>query len=495
MNTMERSSNPTLARHLGLTALTATGICSMVGASIHIVPFMIQKNVPGLGTDVLPAFLIAAIPAFLSAMAYAALGTAMPRAGGSYLYVSRGLSPFAGFMASFSQWFGLSVVIGVIAYIIPDFLRDLAMAFGWNNLAATITGPVVRPLLALTILWSFVGVNIIGGATYSRVLLPMMWTMFILGAIVIIAGLFRDHLDFMRGLWQKEGRIFAYPEATGSTDKLLRIMTAGAVLFASFIGFDAIAQAGGEAKDPRRNIPLATVLALISVTAFYGLFTASAYHMIPASFIAEESKVRNLTAPGLLAYVLPAGWTIAILAGAAIALLNDLPGMILSVSRLLYAWAGDGLFPKVFSHVNKNHQTPHNAILGSAFVASAGIIGSHLASDFFLGIDIMVTSMMVNFILISITLLYLPVRNPEIQQRMTWLTGRTTRSITGWSAILTLTLFLILHTRRDLQADSPWYFHSTWVWMMVMATGAAVYIIRNRSGKINHEQFNKLPDH
>ena len=74
----------------------------------------------------------AAVPALLAAMAYAVLATAMPRAGGSYLYASRGLNPFLGFVASFSQWFGLSIVIGVIAYIIVPFLRDITAALGWD---------------------------------------------------------------------------------------------------------------------------------------------------------------------------------------------------------------------------------------------------------------------------------------------------------------------------------------------------------------------------
>ena len=52
---------------MGLLALTATGICSMIGAAINVIPFMIQKNVPGIGPYVLPAYLVAAIPAALAA--------------------------------------------------------------------------------------------------------------------------------------------------------------------------------------------------------------------------------------------------------------------------------------------------------------------------------------------------------------------------------------------------------------------------------------------
>ena len=53
----------------------------MLGASVYVIPFMIQRNVPGIGSWVLPAFLFAAVPALLAAMAYAVLASAMPRAG------------------------------------------------------------------------------------------------------------------------------------------------------------------------------------------------------------------------------------------------------------------------------------------------------------------------------------------------------------------------------------------------------------------------------
>ena len=117
-----------LVRDMGLLGLAATGICSMLGAAINVVPMMIQRNVPGIGPYVLHAFVFSAIPAILAALAYAILSSAMPRAGGSYVYGSRGLSPYLGFVASFSQWFGLSVAIGVVSYLVIPFLRDIAVA-------------------------------------------------------------------------------------------------------------------------------------------------------------------------------------------------------------------------------------------------------------------------------------------------------------------------------------------------------------------------------
>ena len=255
-----------LQRELRLPALTATGICAMLGASVYVVPFMIQRNVPGIGSWVLPAFLFAAVPALLAALAYAILASAMPRAGGSYLYASRGLHPYLGFVASFSQWFGLSIVIGVIAYIIVPFLRDIAAALEWQATASLLETGSVRVGLALLMVWLFVGVNILGSRSYERTLLPLMFVMFGLGAIVIVTGFSFDHADFAEVLLERENRVV--PPATPTPFDAWTFLSAAAILFASFIGFDAIAQAGGEARNPGRNLPLAIGLTMIIVGGF-----------------------------------------------------------------------------------------------------------------------------------------------------------------------------------------------------------------------------------
>ena len=138
------TSAPKLDRSLGLLGLAATGICSMMGAGITVIPFMLQRNVPGIGPWVLWAYLFAAVPALLAALAYAVLSSAMPRAGGSYIYASRGLHPYLGFVASFSQWFGLSIAIGVISYVLIPFVRDVVAAVGMDGLAATLEVGWVR---------------------------------------------------------------------------------------------------------------------------------------------------------------------------------------------------------------------------------------------------------------------------------------------------------------------------------------------------------------
>ena len=500
MKSPEIAKEPTasgsgLSRQMGLLGLAATGICSMLGASIYVVPFMIQRNVPGIGPYVLPAFLVAAVPAILAAFAYSILASAMPRAGGTYIYASRALHPYLGFAASFSQWFGLSIAIGVVSYVIIPFLRDIATALDWNILAMWLDTGAVRVTLAMMVLWFFVWINIRGIKLYERTVIPLMFLMFGLGAIVIVAGFYFNQRDFAEALLAKQNR--QIPQPVSAFD-LSVFLSASAVLFSSFIGFDSIAQAGGEAKNPERSLPLAIAIAVITVGSFYFLFTKAVYHVVPWSFVAEEAAKKDISAPGLMSYILPSGWTLAIVAGAAVALTNDLPAMLLSVSRLMFAWAEDGIFPKSVTRVHALYHTPHVAILLSGIMASIGILGCHFAGDFFLGIDIMVTSMLVNFLLMCVSVIALPRHNPILAKEVKVVRSRSSQLILSGLGALIITGFLVIHIFKDLASPvQAWYFHSTPVWIIIMTLATFIYFRElntlKQSGVNTSELFSKLP--
>ena len=281
-------------------------------------------HVPGIGSGVLLAYLLAAVPAVLAGLAYAILASAMPRAGGSYVYASRGLSPYLGFVASFSQWFSLCIAIGVVSYLLTPFVRDVAIAAGAPGAAGWLDLPLARVLLPLAVLWCFVAVNLRGLETYQRVLLPLLGLTFLLGAVVIVAGLV---------LGPESAPQAHEPTPPGASPGT--IATAAALLFSSFIGFDAIAQAGGEARDPSRTLPLAIGLAIGIVTVFYALFAGAVYHAVPWTVVRDEALRHDTSAAALLGARLPPPVRVAVVAGAAVALVKDLPAMLLGVSRLM----------------------------------------------------------------------------------------------------------------------------------------------------------------
>ena len=467
----------------------------MLGASINVVPFMIHRSVPGIGPYVLPAFLFAMLPALLAALAYGSLSSAMPRAGGSYLYASRGLSPYLGFIASFSQWFGLSIVIGVIAYIIVPFVRDVFIGLHWEGAAQALEHGALRIGIALVLIWAFVLINVLGGKFYERTVVPLMFVMFILGGIVILTGFFFDQGAYAAAI----GRDLASTQPAETGFDLWQFLAAASILFSSFIGFDAIAQAGGEARNPARSLPLAILLAIGTVGLFYFLYTISVYQTVPWWYVQEQATAKDISAPGLISPLLPAGLSVAILVGAAIALINDLPAMLLSVSRLVFAWAGDGIFPRGIAAVHGRYKTPHRALYLSGGIASVGVLGSHFAGDFFLGIDIMITSMIVNFLLMCLTLMTIGRVNPSLAGGIRLITSPLLQRLLGGAGVALLLLFLAVHTWKDLSAEvSAWYFHSTWVWLIVMALGSVIYLFMTRrlrqAGGDLSGVFGKLPD-
>ena len=125
-------------------------------------------------------------------------------------------------------------------------------------------------------------------------------------------------------------------------------------------------------------------------------------------------------------------------------------------------------------------------------------LGSHLAGDFFLGVDILVTSMLVNFLLMCISVLLLPVRNPALYRRVRVFTNRKKQIPIALAGAFLLSGFLIVHIWKDLNTDvTAWYFHSTFIWLAVMAMATLIYLRERRqlqrSGVNFREIFSELP--
>ena len=151
--------------------------------------------------------------------------------------------------------------------------------------------------------------------------------------------------------------------------------------------------------------------------------------------------------------------------------------MLLAVSRLMFAWAEDGIFPRFVGSVHPTRHTPGVAIVLSGLMASAGILGSHLAGDFFLGVDILVTAMLVNFLLMCASVVTLPHRNPELAAEVRVLPQRGAQVSLALLGIVLLGTFLVVHVWKDISTPQPaGYLHSTAVWVAVMLVGSAIYV-------------------
>jgi APA family basic amino acid/polyamine antiporter len=468
-----KAAAPHLAREIGLFGLVATALCAMVGVGINIIPFMIQRSQPGIGASVPLAYLLAVVPAGLAALCYAILSSAMPRAGGSYIYASRALSPFLGFLASFAQWFGLSMGMGVVAYLLVPMLRDLVMTAGAPAAAHLFDQGIVRVPLAIAAIWAFWWVNVLGVRTYERVVILMAVAMIVGPVVMTIAGFVSGPDDFKAAL---ASRGIAPPPMTATPGFTVGRFLSGAVtLFSSFIGFDAISQAGGEAREPARNLPRSILIAIAFVAVYYMVFTASVYHAVPWEHIYRVSLVQDVSAPALLAPLMPSWMTVIILLAVSIAILNSIPSVMLANSRMIYAFSTDGVFPRVFAQVHARFRTPHHAVTLTAVAGSLSVVGCRLAGDFFLGVDLLVISMLVNFLLIAGAVLTLPVRNAALYREVRFFRGRRSQIAVACAAVAVLGCLLGIQVATDLVSASPWYLKSTTTWLVVMGVGSLVF--------------------
>jgi hypothetical protein len=121
------------------------------------------------------------------------------------------------------------------------------------------------------------------------------------------------------------------------------------------------------------------------------------------------------------------------------------------------------------------------AILLSSFTATAGIFGCHFAGDFFLGVDVLVIGMLVNFTLVCLSVVFLARRNPSLASGFRVLSSRRSQIILGGAGAILLGVLLVAQIGKDLSANvSAWYYRSTWVYLLAVAAVSLLFSIRWR---------------
>lgn len=487
---------PGLARELGLAGLIATALSAMVGVGINILPFTLQRSQPGVGAAVPLACLLAAVPAGLAALCYAVLSSAMPRAGGSYVIATRALHPWAGFVASFALWFGLSVATGVVAFLNVPMIRDILANLGRPDLAPLLDHGGLRVPLALAAIWLAWWVNLIGVKFYERIILVMIVAAVVGPLIMITVGATHSSEDYQRALALKS--VVQPPAGPLPAFGIAAFLGACVTMFSSFIGFDAVAQAGGEARNAS-DLPKSILIAIGVVALYYVTFTWAVYHAVPWQHIYRESLAHDVSAPGLLAPLLPSWLGVIILVAVWIAILKVLPALILANSRMLFAFGADRIFPAGLARVHPRYHTPHNALTVTAVFASLSVVGCQVASDFFLGVDMLVLSMLVSFWLTACAVVTFPYINPRLQQRVSFLRSRPAQIAVAGAAMVLLGALLLIQVAADVRSSVPWYLHSTTTWLLVM--GAATLLFGNYWSRLTRsgidpraEIFSTLPE-
>ncbi len=498
-----------LRRDLTLVALVATAVCTVIGGGINVLTVEIQENVPGIGGLVPWAFALGVVPALFAALSYGVLASAMPRAGGDYVYISRGLHPLVGFIATFSKWFGLAAACGVIAYMDVALLKAAALHGGLAGLAGWLETSAATLWLPLAMIWLFWFINLIGIREYGWTVLVLMVLMLAGGLVVIFYGFVTSAETGSRmvldaGKWTPA----ASAPAPGG---LLELLSATSMLFFAYIGFATVSQAGGECRDPSRLLPKAFVVSMTIICGYYVLLSAAVYHAVPWELVARIVPGADLSVPEILGAIMPAGLAVFVALTAAIALASDLPPMLLSTSRLFFAWAEDGVFPRALATVNRRFRTPHWALTASALVASLIAVGCNL-HGFFKEINVIVIALCFTYVLVSVAVITLPRRNPRLYANVAFLRNRAGQIAVALVSIATVGLLLCTQIVLDLQTMAEGLYAASQgeesavtallgsnvvLWVVVLVIGAVIFRVmwkaKRRAGEDPNEPFTALP--
>ncbi|MEX2502697.1 MAG: amino acid permease [Trueperaceae bacterium] len=347
----------TLRRELGLVGAVGLGLGSILGTGV----FVAIAIAAGVAGPWLPlAIAIAAFVAACNGLSSAQLAAVHPVAGGTYAYGRRFLTPAVGFFAGWTFLAAKSASAATAALGVAGYLVLMA---GWPE-------PVRVPLAigavaALTVL-------VQAGLRRSNVVnLVLVGITLLALATFVLAGL---PTALAGGAGEAAGA--AVPDgatAPAAPFDLSALAFAAALSFVAFTGYGRVATLGEEVRDPRRIVPLAVIVTLITTLVVYlavawvglaavggeAMGAATAGAAAPLTVVALAFEVPFV--PAVVAF------------GAITAMAGVLLNLILGLSRVAFAMARDGEAPAALARLDATGSTPTAAVwaIGLAVAALA----------------------------------------------------------------------------------------------------------------------------
>ncbi|WP_226042997.1 amino acid permease [Natrinema sp. DC36] len=339
------SADEELAKDLGPLAALTIGVGTMIGAGIFVLP---GPAAAAAGPAVALSFVIGGVISIFTAMSASELGTAMPKAGGSYYYVNHALGPLFGSIAGWGNWMGLAFasafyMLGFGEYL-STFLTVPTLSLG----VVTLSEFQITALIGATL---FVGVNYVGAKETGSI------QNVIVILLVAILTLF-SILGFLQGDFATL-RPFFPPETGGAS----AVLPATGLIFVSYLGFAKITTVAEELKNPGRNLPLAVIGSVVIVTVMYAIM------MIVLMGVINWRELGNSPTPvldvadiafgafGLGAF----GVALLTLAGL-LATASSANASILASSRINFAMGRDKLVSEKLNEVHPQFATPYRSI-------------------------------------------------------------------------------------------------------------------------------------
>lgn len=371
-----------LKKSLSALDLTVFGVGVIIGTGIFVLTGKAAKE--NAGPAVALAFVAAGVVCALAALCYAEFASTVPVAGSAYTfsYASLGELPawIIGWDLVLEFALGTAVVaVGWSGYIaslmdnagwhLPEALgtRDGADGFGFDILAAAL-------VLVLT------AILVLGTKLSARVTSIVVAIKVTVVLTVIIAGLFfikgENYDPFVpKAETVKAGSSLDSPLIqlmfgwAPSNFGVMGVFTAASIVFFAFIGFDVVATAAEETRNPQRDMPRGILGSLLICTTLYVAVSIVVTGM-------QNYRLLNVDAPLAEAFKDTGHpWFAGFISfGAAVGLTTVCMILLLGQTRVFFAMSRDGLLPRFFSHVHPRFKTPHRPtiLLGGLIAILAG---------------------------------------------------------------------------------------------------------------------------
>lgn len=334
-----------LSKELGLLEVFCIASGAMISSGLFILPGLAHAHA---GPAVVLSYLIAGLLALTGMLSQAELVSAMPKAGGTYFYITRAMGPALGTVDGLLEWFAISLksafaLVGMAAFAVVMVHLDMQVV-GVGLVAA------------------FVVLNLLGIKEAGRTQVYLVVALFILLLFYVFRGLPAIRLENLE------------PFAPNGLNAVF--YTAGFV-FVSYGGLLKVTSIAEECKDAGRIVPLGMILSLLVVTILYMLV------VLVTTGVMSASALDNSLTPisdGAEVFLGTAG-RVALSVGALLAFISTANAGLMAASRYPLALSRDGLLPDFIQRVNRKFRTPHVAII---------VTGVFMASAIFLKLDILV---------------------------------------------------------------------------------------------------------
>lgn len=398
-----------LSRNLSLFTITMVGVGGMIGAGI----FVLTGIAAGVaGPALVLVFILNGIVTSFTALAYAELGSALPEAGGSYVWVKEGLGGAHGFLAGWMSWFAAAVAGSLYAQGFGRFASEFFLISGIEMFGLSLE-TMTLIFMTLIILF-FTAINIRGASetgtvgnviTLAKIAILALFILFGILAMLRTEAL-QDRFDpFM-------------------PNGLINVFIAMSLTFIAFEGYEIIAQSGEEAIDPKRNIPRAILLAIVIAVTLYVFVSITA---IGATKPPEGIQVyeylgiqKEVAIVEVAQQIFPLGLGgIILLISGIVSTMSALNATTYASSRVSFAMGRDFNLPPIFARVHPLRHTPYWATIFSGALM--------LFMAWTLDIEQVASAAAIMFLLlfiqVNLTVLALRQKMPELERgfRIPWM--------------------------------------------------------------------------